>query len=127
MAKKEQSGGVNIQAGAVNVGGDIVGRDKITDGGSAALAQRFAQILKQIESRPADPDVDQDELKSTVQRIEQEVKKGQRANPNKVERWLKFLAAMADDIFQVTAATLANPAAGVAKAVQLIAKKAQES
>jgi hypothetical protein len=33
---------------------------------------------------------------------------------------------MADDIFQVVVATLANPALGVAKTIQLIAQRAKE-
>ena len=48
-----------------------------------------------------------------------------RVGPNKVERWLKFLADMAPDILEVTAATLANPIAGVATAIRKIAEKAQ--
>ena len=55
----------------------------------------------------------------------QEVKKGQEANPAKVERWLHGLAAMADDIFQVTVTTLVNPVAGVGQAIRLIAQKAR--
>ena len=66
------------------------------------------------------------ELKDTVKKIEEEVKKGEEAKPEKVERWLKFVAGMSNDILQVTAATLTNPVAGVAKAVQLIAQKAQQ-
>ena len=128
-----QSGGVNITGGNVTVSGDLVGRDKITttthgiSGGELAeLIRQFAQINKSIDARPEDPNVDKAELKETVKKIEEEVKKGEEANPTKVERWLKFLAGMADDVFQVTAAALANPVAGVAKTIQLIAKKAKE-
>jgi len=129
-----RSGGVNIRGSKVDVGGDIVGRDKVTttttyglSGGELAeLVRQFAQINQKIDARPEDPNVDKSELKETVQKIEEEVKKGEEANPAKVERWIKFLAGMADDIFQVTAATLVNPVAGVAKAIQLVAKKASE-
>jgi hypothetical protein len=124
MAKK-QSGGVSIKGMKVNVGGDVVGRDKITTTHYGA-SDGFKKIRELIEKRPEDPNVDKDELKDTVDKIESEVKKGEEANPAKVERWLKFLASMADDIFQVTAATLVNPGAGVAKAIQLIVKKAKE-
>lgn len=130
---KQQTGGVNIGGGKVTVGGDIVGRDKTTYTNSgvsgmelAELVKQFAQIKQQIDARPQDANVDKSELKDTVEKIEQEVKKGEAANPNKVERWLRFLAGMADDIFQVTTATLANPISGVAKAVQLVAQKAKE-
>jgi hypothetical protein len=136
MAKKEESreGGVSFGMGSkVTVHGDVVGRDKVTttthgiSGDQLAeLVKQFSTINKQIDTRPDDPNVDKDELKDTVKKIEEEVKKGEEANPTKVERWLKFLGGMADDIFQVTAATLASPVAGISKAIQLIAKKAKE-
>ncbi len=124
---------VRISGETVNFTGDIVGRDKVTitygtDAGQMAeLIKHFEQIYHKIDAQPVRPDVDKSEIKDTVKKIEDEVKKGEEANPNKVERWLKFLAEMSDDIFQVTAMTLANPVVGVAKAVQLIAKKAKET
>jgi len=122
---KNQNAGINIKGKTVNIGGDVVGGNKVVTNNYGA-ADEFKKIRKLIEKRRNDPSVDKDEIKNTVDNIENEVKKGEKANPAKVERWLKFLASMADDIFQVTAATLANPVAGVAKAVQLIAKKAKE-
>ncbi len=125
-------GGVSITGGKVTVGGDIVGRDKITTvtygldaSALAELTKQFTQIYQRIDARPKDANVDKAEIKDTVQKIEEEVKKGEQANPAKVERWLKFLAGMADDIFQVVASTLASPMAGAAKAIQLIAQKAK--
>lgn len=126
-----QSGGVNIQGSHVQIGGDVTGRDKITHGISGAeavaLAQEFNRIRQSIDRRPDDPNVDKGELEELVGKIEEEVKKGEQANPTKVERWLGYLANMADDIFQLTAALLSSPAAGVVKAIQLIAKKARET
>ena len=132
MAKKnkKQSGGVNISGSSVSVGGDIVGRDKFTTQYSQTsnLEEQFDRIYRLIEQRPVDPNLEKEEVRDTVSRIEKEVKKGDEANPNKVERWLRFLAGMADDVFQVTVATLAHPVAGVAKAVQIVAQRvAQES
>jgi len=139
MSKKpvSQSGGVNISGhGNVNIDGDVVGRDKITStvtstsGVDSAqlveLLKQFAAIQRQVEARPEDPNVDKGEIKDTVKKIEDEVKKGSGANPSKVERWLMNLGAMSDDIFQVTVASLTNPLLGVAKTVQLIAQKAKE-
>ena len=130
--KRKTEGGVKISGGNVTVGGDVVGRDKITttttglDASTLVeLTKQFAKIYQKIDARPEDPNVDKTEIKDTVQKIEEEVKKGEQANPAKVERWLKFLAGMADDISQVVASTLASPIAGVAKAIQLIAKKAK--
>lgn len=129
-------GGVNITGGQgnISISGDVVGRDKITTtttttGVDAAalieLIKAFKDIERQIDARPENPDVDKAELKETVNKIQEEAKKGEQANPTKVERWLKFLAGMADDIFQVTAATLTNPALGIGTAVKLIAEKAK--
>ncbi len=133
MDKKHssQSGGVNISGGRVSVGGDIVGRDKITSSGLSAsddaqLQQQFARIYRLIEQREADPNVDKAELRDTVSKIESEVKRGDAANSSKVERWLRFLAGMADDVAAVTIAALAHPIAGVAKAIQLVAQRAEQ-
>lgn len=124
---------IHISGENVTISGDIVGRDKITTtygadaGQMAELIKHFEQIYRRIDEQPARPDVDKSEIKDTVNKIEDEVKKGEQANTGKVERWLKFLAEMSDDIFQVTAATLANPMAGVAKTIQLVARKARET
>jgi hypothetical protein len=77
------------------------------------ISYAFAEIYRQIEIRPPDPNVDKPEIQSTVENIESEVKKGDDANPNKVERWLRFLAAMAPDIFDVVAAALTGPIQGI--------------
>ena len=122
---KNQKAGISIKGKTIKIGGDVVGGNKIVTNNYGA-ADEFKKIRKLIEKRRNDPAVDKAEIQNTVDNIENEVKKGDKANPAKVERWLKFLASMADDIFQVTATTLANPVAGVAKAVQLIAQKAKE-
>jgi hypothetical protein len=116
-----------------HAGGDIVGRDIITtttqglsDDQALKLAAAFAAIQQQIDARPPDPNVETEEIKRAVEDVHTEVQKGEAANPNKVERWLTNLGRMAPDILKVTAATLASPVAGIATAIQLIAKKAQE-
>ncbi len=108
-------------------GGDIVGGDKITTTTmqTQSLDQAFRQIQQKIEARPPDANVDKDEIQETVKRIETETRKGEAANPDRLERLLLTLGGMADDIFQVVAATLANPALGIAKTIQLIAQKAK--
>jgi hypothetical protein len=104
------SGTVNVHQG---LGGD-------------ELTELFASIYECIKARPPDPDVDKEELSENVQRIEREAAKGEEANDNKIERWLRTLAAMAPDIFEVTVAALTHPLAGVATAIRKIALKASE-
>lgn len=130
--REKESGGVNINSESVSVGGDIVGRDKtiIESGLSRSdlnwITSEFEKIKRTIDKRPTDESVDKSEIKQAVEQLEQEVKKGEAAQPAKVERWLRFLGAMADDIFDVTVATLANPVAGIGAAVKLIAQKVKE-
>jgi hypothetical protein len=70
-----------------------------------------------------DPDIDTAELHELVERVEQEVLKGDAANASKVERWLRFLAATADDISQMMVATLTQPGIGVPQTIQSVAQK----
>jgi predicted transcriptional regulator len=138
MAEKKpghQSGGVNFNTsgGKVTIGGDVVGGDKITTTNYgmdpralAELVKQFQKIQAQIDALPGKDEVDKQELKETVKKIEEEAKKGDQAKPDRVERWLMNVGVMSDDIFQVTTATLANPVYGVFKTLQLIAQKAKE-
>ncbi len=132
-----QSGGVNIGGkGNVTIGGDVVGRDKIVSnvntstgvdaGQMVELLKQFAAINRQIDALSGKDDDEKQELKETVKKIEDEVKKGDQAKPEKVERWLKFIATMTDDIFEVVTNTLANPIYGLATVVRNVAKKAKE-
>jgi len=89
------------------------------------VATLFTKIYDAIEHRLPDPDVDKDEIKETVKRIEGEVAKGEVANPGKIERWLKTLKLMAPDIFEVAVAAWANPAAGVGMVLKKVAEKAK--
>jgi hypothetical protein len=90
------------------------------------IAELFDAIYQRIDARPEDPDVDKEEIKKTVQDVQQEAAKGEQANPNKVMRWVRSLSEMAPDIFEIVVAGLASPVAGVGVAVRKIAEKAKE-
>lgn len=94
--------------------------------GGADLAALFESVYNSIETRPPDEDVDKEEAVEVVEKIEAETAKGVDANPRKVDRWLKTVAMMGDDILDVTTACLLNPAAGVATVIRKIAAKARE-
>jgi hypothetical protein len=146
--------GIGTQIGQVGdiiagdkIGGDKVAGDKITVGditGSSGIAlsrgaratvttglsgsetaRLFQAIYAQIQARPADPSVETDEIQGKVQQIEQEAQAGMQANAGKLGRWLRELAGMAPDIFDVTVACLTNPVAGVAEAAKKVAAKAK--
>jgi hypothetical protein len=114
-------------------GGDIVGRDKVTTTSygpdalqAQALAEQFRQIQRQVEALPPNPDVDPDEVKTLVRRIEAEAQKGERANPAPLERWLDDLGGVAESIFAATTEALSKPAFGLGKAVQTAVARARE-
>ena len=87
------------------------------------LARAFERIQEHIAARPDDPDLDKQELSTTVGKIEEELGKGEQANPSKIQRWLKFLAMMAPDILEVVLAALTGPIPGITAAVRVIAEK----
>jgi hypothetical protein len=87
------------------------------------LARAFERIQEAIAARPDDPDLDKQELSTTVVKIEEELGKGEEANPSKIQRWLKFLAMMAPDILEVVLAALTGPIPGITAAVRVIAEK----
>lgn len=91
------------------------------------MAELFEGIYRAIEGRSPDADVDKDEIKETVKKIENEAERGEEANPNKIERWLKTLETMAPDIFEVAVATWANPVAGLGLVLKKVAEKVKAS
>lgn len=126
----EQSSQVMRETGDMTISGDIVGRDKITiNTGSSGteLADIFHNIHQQIYARQPDPQVKKEEIIGRIERIQQEVAKGEKANERKLERWLRDLAEMAPDIFDVTVAALTNPAVAVGMVVKKVAEKAKST
>lgn len=73
------------------------------------------QVAAAIEAREDLDDDEKDEIKEgateTVKKVMEEAKG--KARPGRIERLLNTIASMEDDILEVTAATLANPFAGV--------------
>ncbi len=126
-------GGVNIKGKNVTVGGDIVGRDKITTtttttGMSAEDFNKiFDNIYKRIEALP--PQVDKADVRDAVDTIKAEAKKeaveGGKPDEKMVKLSANSLINMAPDILEVIATTFANPAAGVATVIRKILEKAK--
>ena len=130
---KGQSGGVNISGGSVNVGGDIVGRDKIVT--ITATQQAFVdwrkEMEKKIEAQPV-PEDDKKDLKETIakieteaKKIEEQTKKGEEPDPSRLEKLVNTLAMMGPDIFEVATTTLVNPLGGIGLVLKKIGDKAK--
>jgi len=127
--QEEISRGDTITVGDVSKSNVAVGRGArvtVSTGWSdALLEQQFQKIYERIEERPADADVDKKEISSTVESLQSEVSKGENANPNKVERWLKTLAEIAPDILDVVLAAMLSPASAISTVLRKIAEKAR--
>jgi Caspase domain len=90
---------------------------------SSDLTDLFAIIYGQIDAHSGDPS-DREEVRQNVQRIEQEVGKGDAANQDRLKRWLTAVKDLAPDIFSALIRTLLNPAtrlsAGIAGVIKTL-------
>ncbi|MEK7277268.1 MAG: TIR domain-containing protein [Chloroflexota bacterium] len=147
-------GGINIASGAqISVGGDFVGRDKVTNtgnvinagGGSvvnlgnikgnvsandpamliAALATWQAQLEAKVALQPMLSADDKKDAKEQIAKIKDEAAKGEKADAGRLERLINALGDMAPDILDVAIATLANPLAGIGLVARKIGDKAK--
>ncbi len=123
--------------------GDFVGGDKVVFGdlgGSSGVAigrgaqssilqqsmrspdlvELFRSIYLSIQLRPDEPGIGKDELVQLVQRIQDEVLKGDQANGQRLERWLKQLEQYASDVFQQTVEVLTSPLVASVSIRQLV-------
>lgn len=120
----------DIAVGNVSGSGIAIGHGaqaSVRHGGDAdSFAQAFDRIYAAINARPADPDVDRDEITETVRDIQQEAQKGDQANEKKLARWMNNLAGMAEDIFDITVAALSGPQAAFASVARKVAARARQ-
>jgi hypothetical protein len=123
-------------------GGDVITVDNRGDN-SAIAAGRDAKAVvsqtasipemekwrkdmeKQIEAVQGLLPADKADLKDNVAKVAQEVSKGKKANPGRLERLFNAICGIAPDIFEVTLATLKNPLAGIGVVVKLIEHRAR--
>jgi len=126
-------GDQNNMSGSISSGGIFVqGRDaKVTvnqyHGADAKeLAGLFEKLYQQIDTRPADPNIDKAEIVENVKKIEAEASKGEEANETKLGRWMDTLNKMAPDIVDVALASLGGPVSGVTAVLKKIADHAKQ-
>ncbi len=129
----EGSGGVNINVGngSMNVGGDIVGRDKTTyteDSGQTQLAEILLQWQKQMSKEIDQANLSSDEkqdVKEQIDKIKSNIEQDRGKNPGRLEKLINMLSAMSPDIFDVATTTLVNPLAGIGLTIKKISDKAK--
>jgi len=143
MGKKEKQqknagstdirGDQNIMSGNVSSGGiSIQGRNAAvtihqTNGVPAdEISTLFQKLYQYIDTRPPDPNVDKEEIVETVQKIQDEVSKGEQINETKLSRWTENLSKMAPDIVDVALASLGGPVSGATAVLKKIADRAHQ-
>ena len=148
MAKRkaeQQSGGVSVGdvGGSMRVEGDIITVGEVGAGAAVAagrsasasvgqssdlaesLAQWRSQMVTEIEALPDLSDDEKQDLQDQVDKIQEEAAKAEEADPGRLERLINTLSVMAPDIFEVAAATLVNPLAGIGLVIKKVGDKAK--
>lgn len=117
--------GENV-VGSINAGGrakvDIT-QSSIHKTDDPSFEKLFELLEEKIKARPEDPNVDKQEIQEQVSQIKAEAAKGEKANLNKVERWIRSLSGMAPDILDVMVASLGGPISGLTAVIQKIAAR----
>lgn len=124
MAKKiKQPRSIEIKGNNNIVGNDNVNMNLDIGSSMAELTQAFELVYRAV--RQVEDPVIREDAKKIVQDIESEVKKGEEADPSRVERWLKFLAETAPDVWEVAVDTLNNPIKGIGTVLKKVIAKAK--
>jgi hypothetical protein len=121
--------GGNVGPGAAIGPGASVQAENIAGGDiniNSEADEAFAKIMALVESLAAEAPETAVDVRDAVEVIQAENDKGEEADERIIRFSFRTLARMAPDIFEVAAATLANPVAGLSAVVQKIAKKAAE-
>ena len=142
---EQQSGGVSVGdvGGSMRVEGDIITVGEVGAGAAVAagrsasasvgqssdlaesLAQWRSQMVTAIEALPDLSDDEKQDLQDQVDKIQEEAAKAEEADPGRLERLINTLSVMAPDIFEVAAATLVNPLAGIGLVIKKVGEKAK--
>src|SRR5687768_5799031 len=124
-------GDISDVSGNVNVAGRNISTHQTTTGLSAAeIKQLFDQLYTAIETRPATPSADKEDLKAEVKEIQTTVteaaQKNEKVDEGFLSRRFRNIGRMAPDVLDVVVATLGNPLSGLGVAVKKIAEKAKQ-
>jgi len=122
--------------------GDVITVDYVGSGSSVAIgrgakasidihdsliapSEWVRQINAKIDASLGLSQSEKSELKTQTQKIDEEIKKGTKADLGRLERWINTVAVMAPDIFDVVVATLQSPLAGIGMVIKKIGDRAK--
>ncbi len=107
---KGQSGGVNISGTVGSVGGDIVGRDKVTGAPSpAALEEALRPLKEAIEATPVER---RPQAEAKVAALRQEAAKGEKADDGAIAKLVDGLVALVPSAASAVLSAFATPILG---------------
>ena len=101
-----QSGGVNISGGNVNVGGDIVGRDKIT--GTQISRNQLDAIFRPLEEAAGQ----QPQAAQKVEALKNEAEKGKKADDGVMAKLVKGIVSLVPGAVSALVSAFATPILG---------------
>jgi hypothetical protein len=104
-----QSGGINITGSVGSVGGDIVGRDKITGVSSAELDDALRPLSKAIETAPAEA---RDEAEKKLAALKEEAGKGKDAKDGVIAKLVDGLVELVPSATTAVVSAFATPILG---------------
>jgi hypothetical protein len=104
--EKNQSGGVNISGGSVNVSGDMVGRDKITYTviSRAQLDEAFRPVADAVNQHP--------EAAQKLEELKAEVGKHKKANDGVMARLIDGIVKLAPGAVSAIVSAFGTPLLG---------------
>ena len=109
-ATEGQSGGVNIGGSVGSVGGDIVGRDKVTGAPSAAaLDGALRPLIEAIRAAPAETRA---EAEAKLVALKQETAKGEKANDGVIAKLVDGLVGLVPGAASAVVSAFATPVLG---------------
>ena len=137
MASRKKTRKVNPQSG-----GDVITVNNKGNNSAIAAGRGSKAVISRVDTVPelkkwrkamekridANRNLlpaDKIDLKENVAKVAEEVSKGEKADPGRVERLLNTIGSLAPDIFDVAIATLANPLAGLGLVAKKIGEKAK--
>lgn len=115
-------GGINITGNVSIKDSKIAGRDNI-EKNVFNINISFAPVYHAIQENAALPPDVKEDLENNVKQLEQEIKKGDQAEPSFIQKRMETIQKMAPDIAEVVVATLQNPAAGIGLVVKKVIDK----
>ena len=115
-------GGIQITGNVSIKDSKIAGRDNI-EKNVFNVNVSFAPVYNAIQENANIPTDVKENLTENVKQLEQEINKGEKAEPSFIQKRMETIQKMAPEIAEVVVATLQNPAAGIGLVVKKVIDK----